>query len=90
MCVYTHVCLFQEGGGDSSDKLPHLDRFKRSERSSGEAFISETEKKRQNQDGVSVKKDEKAGEGEERGLKGGKNEIKNKRDNPRGCLPWSC
>lgn len=50
------------GGGDSSDKLPHLGRFRRSERSCGEAFISETEKKRQNQDGVSVKEDEKAGE----------------------------
>lgn len=29
------------GGCCSSDKLPHLGRFRRSERSSGEAFISD-------------------------------------------------
>lgn len=59
MKVCISVCL--GGWGDSSDKLPHLGRFRRTERSCGEAFISETGKKRQNQDGVSVKEDEKAG-----------------------------
>lgn len=64
VCESVCLCLSEEGGrgGDSSDKLPHLGRFRRSERSCGEAFISETGKKRQNQDGVSVKEDEKAGE----------------------------
>lgn len=62
-CMYVWNSVFLSvwrGRGErSSDKLPHLVRFRRSERSCGEAFISETEKKGQNQDGVSVKEDEK-------------------------------
>lgn len=37
------LCLSEEGReGCSSDKPPHLGCFRRSERSCGEAFISET------------------------------------------------
>lgn len=45
--VLKHVChLSEEGRGEySSDKLPHLGRFRRSEKSCGEAFISKIEKK---------------------------------------------
>lgn len=41
------VChLSKEGGVEySSDKLPHLGRFRKSEKSCGEAFISEMGKK---------------------------------------------
>lgn len=45
MCVSLSIWRGSEGGRDSSDKLPHLGRFRRSERSRGEAFISETEKR---------------------------------------------
>lgn len=48
------------------------------------------QEKRENQDGESVKEDEKAGEGLKKGWGEEKSEIKNERDNPRGCLPWSC
>lgn len=80
MCLCACVSLEKEvgvgegRGGLSSDKLPHLGRFRRSERSCGEAFISETgKKKRQNQDGVSVKEDEKVGERVRKvGVKGGR------------------
>lgn len=46
--VLKHVChVSKEGGGEySSDKLPHLGRFSRSEKSCGEAFISKIEKKK--------------------------------------------
>uniref|UniRef100_A0AAV2IUH1 Uncharacterized protein n=1 Tax=Knipowitschia caucasica TaxID=637954 RepID=A0AAV2IUH1_KNICA len=63
--VYAAVCLSAAvvgGKGNSSDKPPHLGRFKKTERSCGEAFISETAKKGQNQDGGSAREDGKAGE----------------------------
>lgn len=68
MCVC--VChLSKEGGVEySSDKLPHLGRFRKGEKSCGEAFISEMggKKRRWNQDGVNVRRDEKMRDGEEK------------------------
>lgn len=69
-CVYCSVCMRVsrpvwrgKEGGDSSDKLPHLGRFRKEWKEPWGGFhLWDGKKKRQNQDGVSVKEDEKAGE----------------------------